>query len=102
LTDDLSPDLESYKRPNGGIIFPNPNAPTGRLLPLKAIEQLLKTNKDSVVGWAYIDFGDQSAVILINQYANLWVVQTMSKARRLAGMCISYELSWIWRAYRGP
>ena len=43
LTDDLSLDLENYKRPNGGIIFPNPNAPTGRVLPLKAVEELLRS-----------------------------------------------------------
>ena len=94
LTNDLSLDLEGYKRPNGGIIFPNPNAPTGRLLPLKAIEQLLQKNEDSVVvvDEAYIDFGGQSAAILINQYANLLVVQTMSKARSLAGMRIGYAL----------
>ena len=94
LTDDLSLDLEGYKRLNGGIIFPNPNAPTGRLLPLKAIEQLLQKNEDSVVvvDEAYIDFGGQSAAILINQYANLLVVQTMSKARSLAGMRIGYAL----------
>lgn len=94
MTDDLSLDLENYKRPNGGIIFPNPNAPTGRVLPLKAIEQLLKRNQHSVVvvDEAYIDFGGQSAVALINQYDNLIVVQTMSKARSLAGMRIGYAL----------
>ena len=94
LTDDLSLDLKNYKRPNGGIIFPNPNAPTGRLLPLKAIEELLKENQHAVVvvDEAYIDFGGQSAVVLINKYANLIVVQTMSKARSLAGMRIGYAL----------
>ena len=94
LTDDLSLDLKNYKRPNGGIIFPNPNAPTGRLLPLKAIEELLKENQHAVVvvDEAYIDFGGQSAVVLINKYANLVVVQTMSKARSLAGMRIGYAL----------
>ena len=94
LTDDLSLDLNNYKRPNGGIIFPNPNAPTGRLLPLKAIEELLKENQHAVVvvDEAYIDFGGQSAVVLINKYANLVVVQTMSKARSLAGMRIGYAL----------
>ena len=94
LTDDLSLDLKNYKRANGGIIFPNPNAPTGRLLPLKAIEELLKENQHAVVvvDEAYIDFGGQSAVVLINKYANLIVVQTMSKARSLAGMRIGYAL----------
>ena len=94
LTADLSLDLENYKRRNGGIIFPNPNAPTGRVLPLKAIEELLKVNQHSVVvvDEAYIDFGGQSAMALINQYDNLIVVQTMSKARSLAGMRIGYAL----------
>ena len=97
LADDLSLDLDNYKRPNGGIIFPNPNAPTGRVLPLKAVEELLKANQHSVVvvDEAYIDFGGQSAVTLINQYDNLIVVQTMSKARSLAGMRIGYALGSV-------
>ena len=97
LADDLSLDLENYKRPNGGVIFPNPNAPTGRVLPLKAVEELLKANQHSVVvvDEAYIDFGGQSAVTLINQYDNLIVVQTMSKARSLAGMRIGYALGSV-------
>lgn len=79
--------VEDYARPNGGIIFPNPNAPTGCLLPLAAVEQLLKDSPDSVVlvDEAYIDFGGESAVSLVSQYPNLLVCQTLSKSRSLAG-----------------
>lgn len=96
LAEDFSLDLDNYCRPNGGIIFPNPNAPTGRLLALSAIEKLLQSNTDSVVvvDEAYIDFADSgaSAVALVNQYANLLVVQTMSKSRSLAGLRIGYAM----------
>jgi histidinol-phosphate aminotransferase len=80
--------VEDYARPNGGIVFPNPNAPTGCLLPLEAIEKLLKANPDSVVlvDEAYIDFGGQSAIALVDQYPNLLVTQTLSKSRSLAGL----------------
>ncbi|MGQ7959252.1 histidinol-phosphate transaminase [Pseudomonas sp. SP16.1] len=80
--------VEDYARPNGGIIFPNPNAPTGCLLPLEAIERLLKANPDSVVlvDEAYIDFGGQTAIALVDQYPNLLVTQTLSKSRSLAGL----------------
>ena len=96
LADDYSLDLDDYRRANGGIIFPNPNAPTGRLLGLDAIEALLQDNRDSVVvvDEAYIDFAEagSSAVSLIGRYDNLLVVQTMSKSRSLAGMRIGYAL----------
>lgn len=94
LAKDLSLAVEDYSRPNGGIIFPNPNAPTGRLLGLDAIEELLKDNPDSVVvvDEAYIDFGGETAVPLIELYANLLIVQTMSKSRSLAGMRIGYAM----------
>lgn len=80
--------VEDFKRPNGGIIFPNPNAPTGRLLTLEAIEQLLQFNTESVVlvDEAYIDFGGQTAIALVNRYPNLLVTQTLSKSRSLAGL----------------
>ncbi|MBF8745561.1 histidinol-phosphate transaminase [Pseudomonas monteilii] len=80
--------VEDYAKPNAGIIFPNPNAPTGCLLPLQAIEQLLEANRDSVVvvDEAYIDFGGETAIGLVSRYDNLLVVQTLSKSRSLAGL----------------
>ncbi|WP_460042170.1 histidinol-phosphate transaminase [Pseudomonas sp. S2_H01] len=80
--------VEDYNRPNGGIIFPNPNAPTGCLLALEAVEQILKANPDSVVivDEAYIDFGGETAIGLVDQYPNLLVTQTLSKSRSLAGL----------------
>jgi len=81
-------DVADYDRPNGGIIFPNPNAPTGCLLALEAIERLLQANPDSVVlvDEAYIDFGGTSAIALVDRYPNLLVTQTLSKSRSLAGL----------------
>lgn len=81
-------DVDDYARPNGGIIFPNPNAPTGCLLELEAIERLLQANPDSVVlvDEAYIDFGGRSAIALVDRYPNLLVTQTLSKSRSLAGL----------------
>ena len=80
--------VEDYAKPNGGIVFPNPNAPTGCLLALDAIEQLLKANPDSVVlvDEAYIDFGGETAITLVDKYPNLLVAQTLSKSRSLAGL----------------
>ena len=80
--------VDDYQQPNGGIIFPNPNAPTACLLPLGAIEQLLQANPHRVViiDEAYIDFGGQTAISLVNQYPQLLVVQTLSKSRSLAGL----------------
>ncbi len=81
-------EVADYNRPNAGIIFPNPNAPTGCLLALEAIEQLLKANTESVVlvDEAYVDFGGESAIALIDRYPNLLVTQTLSKSRSLAGL----------------
>lgn len=80
--------VEDYARPNAGIIFPNPNAPTGCLLPLEAIERLLLANPDSVVlvDEAYVDFGGETAIGLVERYPNLLVAQTLSKSRSLAGL----------------
>ncbi|WP_406820996.1 histidinol-phosphate transaminase [Pseudomonas sp. KnCO4] len=80
--------IADYDKPNAGIIFPNPNAPTGCLLPLQAIEQLLQANRDSVVvvDEAYIDFGGETAISLVDRYDNLLVTQTLSKSRSLAGL----------------
>ena len=88
LNDRFQIDVADYARPNGGIIFPNPNAPTGCLLALDAIERLLQANPDSVVlvDEAYIDFGGTSAIALVDRYPNLLVTQTLSKSRSLAGL----------------
>ncbi|MDE6019757.1 MAG: histidinol-phosphate transaminase [Ruminococcus sp.] len=94
LNDDFEIVPGDYYRENGGIIFPNPNAPTGALLPLDTIEDIIKHNPDSIVivDEAYIDFGGQSAVPLIEKYDNLIVIQTFSKSRALAGMRIGYAM----------
>jgi histidinol-phosphate aminotransferase len=88
LDDNYCIQLSDYRRPNGGIIFPNPNAPTGIFTPLQAVCELLDANTDSVVivDEAYVDFGGESAVSLIQHYPNLLVVQTLSKSRALAGL----------------
>ncbi len=88
LREDFTVDVKAYQRPNGGIILPNPNAPTGMVLELGDIRRLLESNPDRVVviDEAYIDFGGDSAVALINDYDNLLVVQTLSKSRALAGL----------------
>jgi histidinol-phosphate aminotransferase len=80
--------VEDYARPNGGIIFPNPNAPTGCLLPLEAVERIVQESPDSVVvvDEAYIDFGGETAIKLVDRYPNLLVTQTLSKSRSLAGL----------------
>lgn len=80
--------VADYAKPNGGIIFPNPNAPTGCVLALDAVEQLLKASPDSVVvvDEAYIDFGGETAISLVDRYPNLLVTQTLSKSRSLAGL----------------
>ena len=85
---------EDYKRENGGIVFPNPNAPTGALLPLEAVEEIVSANPDSVVicDEAYVDFGGESALGLIAKYDNLLVVQTFSKSRNTAGLRIGYAM----------
>ncbi|MEW5972390.1 MAG: histidinol-phosphate transaminase [Pseudomonadota bacterium] len=92
LADDFSIRIDDYRKPNGGIIFPNPNAPTGRLLPLEQIEALLDANPDSVlvVDEAYIDFGGETAIPLVHRYPNLLVVQTLSKSRSLAGLRVGF------------
>lgn len=94
LTDNLTINLDDYSQENSGIIFPNPNAPTGCLLGLVEIEKLLQTNTESVVviDEAYIDFGGESAIKLIEQYPNLLVTQTLSKSRSLAGLRIGFAI----------
>ncbi len=88
---------EDYYRPNGGIIFPNPNAPTGLYEDLDVVEDILSHNPESIVivDEAYIDFAgpSASAVDLISRYDNLVVVQTYSKSRSLAGLRVGYAIS---------
>ena len=85
---------EDYYGKNGGVIFPNPNAPTGIYMELSEVEDIIAHNPDVivVVDEAYIDFGGQSALPLIEKYDNLLVVQTFSKSRSMAGMRIGYAM----------
>lgn len=94
LTDDFDIAVDSYPLKNGGIILPNPNAPTGKALPLSDIVKLLENHPHSVVviDEAYVDFGAESAVKLIDAYPNLLVVQTFSKSRSLAGLRSGFAL----------
>lgn len=94
LDQDFKMLVEDFKQPNSGIIFPNPNAPTGLLVSLDFIEEVLKSNPESivVVDEAYIDFGGQSCVPLIHQYENLVVIQTFSKSRSFAGARLGVAL----------
>ncbi|CEN55255.1 histidinol-phosphate transaminase [Candidatus Methylopumilus turicensis] len=94
LNDTFEIKVDDYSKANGGIIFPNPNAPTGRLVALADIERLLKHNTDSVVviDEAYVDFGGESAVRLVNQYPQLLVTHTLSKGRSLAGLRVGYAV----------
>lgn len=94
LSDDFRIRIEDYDSPNGGIIFPNPNAPTGCLLPVEDIARLTEKNWDSVVviDEAYIDFGGESALSLVGEFPNLLVIQTLSKSRSLAGLRVGFAL----------
>ena len=85
---------EDYYGENGGVIFPNPNAPTGVLMPLSEICDILDHNQDVIVivDEAYIDFGGVSALSLLSSYENLLIVQTFSKSRSMAGMRIGYAM----------
>lgn len=85
---------EDYYKENGGVIFPNPNAPTSLYVPLEAVEEIVRANPSSVVivDEAYIDFGGESAMKLTEKYDNLLVVQTFSKSRSLAGMRIGFAI----------
>jgi histidinol-phosphate aminotransferase len=94
LTGSFEIKVEDYRVPNGGIVFANPNAPTGRLLALSEIEQLLARNGDSVVvvDEAYIDFGGESAISLVERFPQLLVVHTLSKSHSLAGLRVGYAI----------
>jgi len=94
LGDDFGIHIDDYARANGGIVIANPNAPTGKLLSLAEIERLLAMHPQSaiVVDEAYVDFGGESAIALVNRHANLLVVRTLSKSHALAGLRVGYAV----------
>lgn len=94
LNQEFAIQKEDYFKENGGVVFPNPNAPTGVEMDISTIEEILIHNKEVVVivDEAYIDFGAHSALPLINKYKNLIIVQTFSKSRSFAGMRIGYAI----------
>ena len=94
LDEEFSIPTEKFLQENGGIIFPNPNAPTGKSLGLQSIAKIAEHNKDQVViiDEAYIDFGGESAVKLIEHYPNLLIIQTLSKSRSLAGLRVGFAM----------
>jgi histidinol-phosphate aminotransferase len=94
LNEDFSIPVDEFSKENGGVIICNPNAPTGKLLPIDSIRKILAASKDHVVviDEAYIDFGGESAVPLIQEYENLLVVQTLSKSRALAGLRVGFAM----------
>lgn len=85
---------EDYLKDNGGIIFPNPNAPTGLYMGIEEVEEIVRQNPDVIVivDEAYVDFADASAIDLVDRYDNLLVVQTFSKSRSMAGMRIGFAV----------
>ena len=86
---------EDYYKENGGVIFPNPNAPTAIYEELDVVEDIIRANQDVIVivDEAYVDFAGRSAIELVGRYENLIVVQTFSKARSMAGMRIGYAIA---------
>lgn len=94
LDDAFQVNVLDYARPNGGIVLPNPNAPTGIAVGLSQLRSLLEQNPRSVVviDEAYVDFGAESAAPLVNEYPNLLVIQTLSKSRSLAGLRVGFAI----------
>ena len=86
---------EDYFRENGGIVFPNPNAPTGIAEPVEFVRDIVSHNPDVIVivDEAYVDFGGQTALPLLKEFDNLVVVRTFSKSRSMAGLRIGYAIS---------
>ncbi|MDQ0159244.1 histidinol-phosphate transaminase [Alkalibacillus salilacus] len=94
LQNDLSIDVEGLKRSVGGVIFPNPNAPTGLALSRVEVESIVAHNPNQVVivDEAYVEFGAESAISLTKQYPNLLVTKTLSKSHALAGLRVGYAI----------
>ena len=94
LDDNFTIRIDDYSRENGGIIIANPNAPTGHLLPRAEIERLARMHPDVVVAIdeAYVDFGGETAIPLVNRYPNLLVIRTLSKSHALAGLRVGYAV----------
>lgn len=94
LDDEFNIQLEKFKGKNGGVIFPNPNAPTGKYIEPGELEEVIKANEDSVViiDEAYVDFGGESMIPYTKKYPNLLVVQTFSKSRALAGLRVGFAV----------
>ncbi len=92
--DDFRINPEDYKEKNGGVVIPNPNAPTSLGEGLDFVEKILNYNQDSVViiDEAYVDFGGTSSIPLIDRYENLLVTGTFSKSRSLAGLRIGFAI----------
>jgi histidinol-phosphate aminotransferase len=94
LTETFQIDPRDYDADCGGVIFPNPNAPTGIALAADQVEEIVRKHPDTVVivDEAYIDFGGESVLHLTDKYENLLVVQTFSKSRQMAGMRIGFAV----------
>ena len=95
LKEDFSIDPDDYKKANGGVIIPSPNAPTGLFQGLEFVRKILKNNPDSIViiDEAYVDFGAESALPLLKEFDNLVIARTFSKSRSMAGLRIGYAVA---------